>query len=121
MSSAHALPDARRTPSSESTVNRIPVAVLRYITSRRARAQPPQDAIDDVAIILGRTAPAALARLPLNRQQNLQNTPLDLRQIAAAQDCLLKSAALNQNEIHASMILSTLARSIALRCVYRCS
>src|SRR5262249_55050378 len=36
-----------------------------------------------------------------------QNTPLDLCQIAAAQGCLPESAALNQNEIHASMILST--------------
>jgi hypothetical protein len=36
-----------------------------------------------------------------------QNTPLDLRQIAAAQGCLLESAALNQSAIHASIILST--------------
>jgi hypothetical protein len=30
----------------------------------------------------------------LNRQQRFQNTPLDLAQIAAAQGCLLESAAL---------------------------
>jgi hypothetical protein len=39
----------------------------------------------------------------LNRQQHLQNTPLNLAQIAAAQSCLLESAALNQNEILASI------------------
>src|ERR1019366_8217743 len=64
MSSAHALPDARRTPSSESTVNRIPVAVLGYITSRRARAQPPQDAIDDVAIIPWADVPGRACQAP---------------------------------------------------------
>jgi hypothetical protein len=32
-----------------------------------------------------------------------KNTPLDLRQIAAAQGCLLESAALNQNEFLTSI------------------
>ena len=43
----------------------------------------------------------------LNSMGSRLGRALDLRQIAAAQDCLLESAALNQNEIHASMILST--------------
>src|SRR5688572_28983954 len=45
----------------------------------------------------------ALAGFAFNRQQHLQNTPLDLRQIAAAQGCLLESAALNQFRILASI------------------
>lgn len=42
------------------------------------------------------SVPRALPTLPLDWQQDLQKTPLDLRQIAAAQGCLLESAALNQ-------------------------
>src|SRR5262249_58894564 len=68
-------------------------------------------AIDDIAIVRGRAPAASLSRLPFNRQQHPQNTPLDLCQIAAAQGCLPESAALNQNEIHASMILSTRPRT----------
>ncbi len=60
-------------------------------------------AIDDVAVIFGRSSSPALTGRPLNWQQHLQDTPLDLRQIAAAHGCLLESAALNQNRIFASM------------------
>jgi hypothetical protein len=106
------LPDPGGTPPSETPIDRVPIAILLgNVAPRRARAQPPQDAVDDVAIILGRPATAALPGLAFNRQQNPQNTPLDLCQIAAAQGCLPESAALNQNGIHASMILSTLPRA----------
>ena len=107
-SDCHALPDARGTPAPEAPIDRVPVALfLRDIAPRRTRAQPPQDAIDDVSVVLGRPTPPAFAGFAFNRQQHLQDTPLDPRQIAAAQGCLLESAALNQNEIHASMILCT--------------
>src|SRR3974390_1001440 len=107
-SDGDALPDTGGTPSPESPIDRIPVAILlRNVAPWRAGAQSPQDTVDDITIILGWSATAALPRLSLNRQQNPQNTPLDLCQIAAAQGCLLESAALNQNRIHASMNLST--------------
>ena len=103
-SDRHALPDPGDTPSPEAPIDRIPVAVLLgNIAPWRAGAQPPQNAIDDIAIVLGRATPPALPRLSLNRQQYPQNTPLDLAQIAAAQGCLLESPALNQNEILASI------------------
>ena len=57
----------------------------------------------DVTTVLGRPTPPTLAGLALNRQQHLQDTPLDLRQIAAVQGCLLESAALNQFGIFASI------------------
>jgi hypothetical protein len=47
-------------------------------------AKPPQDAVDEVAIVLGRASAASLSRLPFNRQQHLQSTALDLRQIAGS-------------------------------------
>ncbi len=107
-SDGHALPDTTGAPAPEASIDRVPFPVfLRHITPRRTGAQPPQDAVDDVAVVLGRPPATPFSRLPFNRQQNLQRTPLDLRQIAAAQGCLLESAALNQNEIQASMILST--------------
>src|SRR5262249_54845037 len=68
--------------------------------------------VDDVAIVRRRAPAASPSRLAFNRQQHPQNTPLDLCQIAAAQSCLPESAALNQNEIHASMILSTRPKTI---------
>jgi hypothetical protein len=46
------------------------------------------------------------ARLPGSRStgnKTFKIRPLDLRQIAAAQGCFLESAALNQNEILASI------------------
>jgi hypothetical protein len=52
--------------------------------------------------VLGRSSSPARARFSFNRQQNLQNTTLDLCQIAAAQGCILESAALNQFAILAS-------------------
>ena len=86
------------TPSPKAPKDRVPVAIfLRDITPRRSGAQPPQDAIDDVAVVVRRPCPTAFAGLPLNRQQNLQNTPLDLAQIAVAQGCLLEFAALNNS------------------------
>ena len=69
--------------------------LLRYVTPGCAGAQSPQNAVYDVAIVLGRASSPALAGFALNRQQYLQNTPLDLRQIAAAQGCLPEFAALN--------------------------
>jgi hypothetical protein len=99
-----ALPDTGGTPSPKTPVDRVPVAVLlRHVAPGRTGAQPPENAIDDVAIVLGRAPPSALSRFSLNRQQNPQDTPLDLAQIAAAQGCLLESAALNQNEILTSI------------------
>ena len=88
----------------KASIYRVPIAVLlRHVAPRWAGTQPPQNALDDVAIVLGRSSSPMLAGLSLNRQQHLQNTPLDLRQIAAAQDCLPESAAVNQNEILASI------------------
>lgn len=88
----HALPDARGAPSSEAPVDRVPVAVLlRHVAPRRAAAQTPQDAVDNIAIILGRAASAALAGLAFDRQQTLQNPPFRFRQIAATHDCALSN------------------------------
>jgi hypothetical protein len=109
-----ALPDTGDAPSSEPPIDRIPVAILLgNVAPWRASTQSPQNAIDDIAIILGWPATAAIPKFSLNRQQNSQNTPLDLCQIAAAQGWLLESPALNQNEIHASMILSTPPSALA--------
>lgn len=103
-SDGHALPDTAGAPAPEASIDRVPVAVLlRDIAPWRPGAKPPQYPIDDVAIVFGRSSSPALARFSLNRQQNLQNTPLDLAQIAAAQGCLLESAALNQFAILASI------------------
>jgi hypothetical protein len=98
-SDGHALPDTGSAPTSKAPIDRVPVAVLlRHIAPRRASTQPPQNAVDDVAVVLRRSSSTALARFPLNRQQNSQDTPLDLAQIAAAQGCLIESAALNQHD-----------------------
>ena len=111
-SNGDALPNPRGAPSSEPPIDRIPVAILlRNVAPGRTCAQPPKNTVDDAAIILGRASSSPPPRFSLNRQQNPQDTPLDLCQIAAAQGCLLESAALNQNEIHASMILSTPPRT----------
>src|SRR5580658_390016 len=91
-SDSHALPDAGGAPSSEAPVDRVPVAVLlRHIAPGRTAAQPPQNAIDNIAIILGWAASAALAGFSFDRQQNLQNPPLCFRQIAATHDCVLSN------------------------------
>jgi hypothetical protein len=107
----NAFPNTGGTPSSEPPIDGIPVAILlRNVAPRCSGAETPKDAIDDVPAAFGRSPTAALSSLTLNRQQNPQNTPLDLRQIAAAQGCLPESAAFNQNRIHASMNLFTPAR-----------
>jgi hypothetical protein len=88
-SGGHALPDSGRAPAPKSSIDRVPVAVfLRDIMRWCPGAKPPHDAIDDVPVVFWRSSTAALARLPFDWQQNPQNTPLDLCQIAAAQGCL---------------------------------
>ena len=67
-SDGDALPNTAGAPSPKTPVDRVPVAVLlRHIAPRRTGAQPPENTVDDVAIVLGRTSPPALPRLSLNR------------------------------------------------------
>ena len=68
-SDSDALPNTGGTPSPEPAIYRIPVAILLgNIAPWRASAQSPQNAIDNVAIILGRPATATFPRFSLHRQ-----------------------------------------------------
>ena len=68
-SNGGALPDARCAPSSEAPKDRVPIAVLLWdVAPWRAGPQPPQDAIDDIAIVLGRPTTPSLSNIPFNRQ-----------------------------------------------------
>ena len=97
------LPDPSFTPSPEPTVDGVPTAIFgRHVAPRSAAAEPPQNAVDDRAILLGRPASATVLRL--NGQQALQNAPFRFGEIAPAQACLQK-AALNQSSRASSIVL----------------
>ena len=83
-------PDPGFIPPSETSIDRVPVAVFgRDIPPRRSATQSPEYPIDNRAVVIGAaTAPPVLR---FNRQQTLQNTPLRLAQIAPAQPCLQKA------------------------------
>src|SRR5258707_532531 len=82
----HALPDAGCTPSSKAPIDRVPIAIFRgYTPPGRAAAQAPQNAVDDIAVVLGGAASTTLARAALTRQQHLKTPPFRFRQIATAQ------------------------------------
>jgi len=85
-------------------MDRISIAVfLRHIAPWRASAQPAKDAVNSITVVLGRSSSPALTGFSLTGNKTLKNTALDLCQIAAAQGCLLESAALNQFAILASL------------------
>jgi hypothetical protein len=68
-SDGDALPNTGGAPSPETPVDRVPVAVLfRHVAPRRTGAQPPENAVDDISIVLRRASPSALPRLPFDRQ-----------------------------------------------------
>lgn len=84
----HALPDARGAPSSEAPVDRVPVAVLlRHVAPWRAAAQPPQDTVDNVAVISGGRP---LPRLPASRSTG--NKPFKTRHSASVRSPRLTTA-----------------------------
>ena len=90
-SDGDALPDTAGAPAPEAPIDRIPIAIfLRNIAPWRASAQPPQNSIDDVAIIFGRPSSAALAGLSLNRQQNFK-----IRHSTSVRSPRLKAASSN--------------------------
>jgi hypothetical protein len=79
------LPDTGLAPSSETLIDRHPLAVLlRHIAPGRTGSDAPQDAIDNHAVVERRTALAS----PLSGQKIPQQTPLAFGQIAATQSCL---------------------------------
>jgi len=99
---------AQSAPSPEAPIDRVPIArLLRHIVPPRSGAQPPQNAVDNVAIVLGRSSPAAFAS-----SRSIGNNTLRIRHSTSVRPPRLKatpleSAGLNQNGIHASTILST--------------
>lgn len=100
----HGLPDPGLAPASEPTIDGVPTAVFgRDIPPWSAAAEPPENAVDDRTILLGRSTSAAFVRV--DGQQALENTPFCFGEIAPAQTCLQK-AALNQSS-WATSIAST--------------
>lgn len=90
----HRFPDTGLAPSTEPAIDRVPVTVFgRHIAPRDATAHPPEDAIDDRAVVLW-SAPAPTV-CGLYRQQPFQNAPFRFGKIAPAQACPQKIA-LNQ-------------------------
>lgn len=103
-------PDPGFTPASEPAIDRVPTAIFgRDIASRSAAAEPPQDAVDNRAVLLG--TPASATVLGLDWQQTLQNAPFPLGEIASAQ-AYLQKAALNQPTAFASIASSSNRRQI---------
>ena len=95
------LPDPGFAPPPEPSIDGVPASILgRNVAPRRSAPKPPEDAVDDGAVLL--RAPASTTILRFDWQQALQNPPFRLGKIASAQTCLQK-AALNQSEFIASM------------------
>jgi len=87
-------PDASLAPPSEPPIDCVPATIFgRHVSPRSATPEPPENAVDDRAVLL--RWPASTAFLRLDWQQVLQNAPFRFGQIAPAQACLQK-AALNQ-------------------------
>ena len=101
------LPDPGFTPSPEPTIDAVPTAVFgRHVAPRSTAPKPPEDAVDDRAVLLGR--PASTTVRGLDGQQTLQNAPFRFGEIAPAQACLQKEA-LNQPYGTTSITLSPAA------------
>lgn len=78
----HGRPCPGLAPAAEAPIDLIPVAVPpRHVPPRRARAQPPKDAVDHGARVFRR--PPAMA--PRRRQQRLHLPPFRCGQIASTQ------------------------------------
>lgn len=73
-----AIPDASLAPAVEAIVGAgVRPVSLRQIAPRRARAQHPEDAVENAAIVL------RFGTSPVRRQQRLDNTPLEVGQLVA--------------------------------------
>jgi len=96
----------------EPAIDGVPAPVFRrHVVPRRAAPEPPEYAVDDRAVLIGRSISAPV--LALDRQHVLQDAPFRLGEIASAQACLQK-AALNQS-YGASSIRSTEAGFAGVR------
>jgi hypothetical protein len=85
------LPDPGLTPSAEPAIDGVPTAIFsRNVTSRCTAAKPPEDAVDDGAVLLRASATPTV--FGLDGKQTLQNAPLRFGKIAPAQACLQKAA-----------------------------
>lgn len=96
------LTDARFAPSSEALIDRHPLAVLlRHVAPGRAGADAPQNPVQNLPVIVRRTALSTALR----RQKILQQPPFRFAQIAPTQFRLPQAESLNQVSIQASISL----------------
>ena len=97
------LPDPSFTPSPEPAIDGVPAAIFGWhVTPWSTAAEPPEDTVDDGAVLFGPPASTSVRRV--YRQQVPQNAPFRFAQIAPAQVCLQK-AALNQSSRASSIVL----------------
>jgi hypothetical protein len=81
----HLVPDAGLAPALEAAVNRRPAAIpFRQIAPRRTRAQDPENAVDDRAMVAVRPSGPRLLR----RKQWFQPLPLFVRQVMSVHGAL---------------------------------
>lgn len=72
------IPDARLPPAVEAIVGRrIRPISLRQVPPRRARPQHPENAVEDLAVLL------RLRATTVHRQKRLDDAPLEVREIVA--------------------------------------
>lgn len=96
------LPDPGFAPPPEPPIDGVPTAIFGgHVTPRRSTAEPPENAVDDRAVLFGRPASAPVLRL--DGQQTFQNAPFRFGEITPAQACLQK-AVLNQALLATSML-----------------
>lgn len=94
------LPDPSIAPSPEPAIDGVPAAIFgRNVMPRCIAAKPPEDVVDDGAVLLRASATPTV--FGLDGKQTLQNAPLRFSKIAPTQACLQK-AALNQGAVTTS-------------------
>ena len=85
----HSLPDPGFAPSAEPAMDSVPASVFgRHVAPQDAAPEAPEYAVDDRAVLLGRSSSATV--LWLDWQQALQDTPFCFGKISPAQACVLK-------------------------------
>ena len=73
-----AIPDARLAPAIEAVVGRrVRPVTLGQIAPRRARAQHPEDAVENTPVVL------RFGASPVGRQERLDSAPLEVGEIVA--------------------------------------